>query len=118
MEKPVSQIRVVARLKIKGGKLENFKQVAQDCLACSRSKDRGTLQYDLYLSADESEAVLHELYVDSQAMIDHIDNLGELIQALGDTVDISVELYGEPTPALIEVLGGEGVPTYRFVGGL
>jgi 2'-hydroxyisoflavone reductase len=64
------------------------------------------------------EVLVPDAWEQPVQLIDHIDNLGALIQALGDTVDISVELYGEPTPALIAVLGGEGVPTYRFVGGL
>jgi hypothetical protein len=44
-EEPMSEILVIARLKIHDGKLEEFKRVAKKCMQSVRAKDSGTLQY-------------------------------------------------------------------------
>jgi quinol monooxygenase YgiN len=48
----MSEILVIARLKIHDGKLEEFKRVAEKCLQSVRTKDSGTLQYDWFFSED------------------------------------------------------------------
>jgi quinol monooxygenase YgiN len=47
----------------------------------ARSKDTGTLEYDVFLSDDQSEGVVHERYRDSDALLQHSANLGELMAA-------------------------------------
>jgi hypothetical protein len=43
-----------------------------------RAKDTGTLQYEIYFSNDESECIVVERYQDSEALLEHAANLGEL----------------------------------------
>jgi len=42
----VNEIAVIARLKIRPGKLDEFKELAAEGLALVKEKDRGTLQYE------------------------------------------------------------------------
>jgi quinol monooxygenase YgiN len=43
-----------------------------------RTKDSGTLQFDIYLNDGESECMVIERYRDSAAAIEHWENLGDL----------------------------------------
>ena len=84
-----------------------------------RSKDSGTLAYDLYLNDDQSECMFIERYRDSEAAIEHAANLGHLFDPVLATVSIvHGELLGEPSPELREKLAGSNVPVlftpYRF----
>jgi hypothetical protein len=47
-----------------------------------RTKDSGTLQYDIYLNDDESECMVIEQYKDSAAPVEHSENLGDLSEAI------------------------------------
>ena len=98
----MNEIQVTARLKIHQGKLEEFKAIAAECLKTVREKDSGTLQYDWFLTADQSECVLQERYADSQAMLDHMAHVGDRLGALVGLADLSVEVYGDPSPELLD----------------
>jgi hypothetical protein len=76
-----------------------------------RTKDTGTLQYDVYFNDDQSECVVLERYKDSSAAIEHASNLGDLFGAVLDTVTVvHGELLGEPSEELRAKLAGSEVP--------
>lgn len=86
----------IARFQFHEGRLDEFKRLSQECMRIVRERDTGTLRYDIYLNADESEAVVIEEYVDLQALIDHMPNIGdELSQAILSTGDVRGEILGE-----------------------
>ncbi|HEU0186033.1 MAG TPA: antibiotic biosynthesis monooxygenase [Blastocatellia bacterium] len=98
----MSEILVIARLKIHDGKLEEFKRIAEKGMQSVRAKDSGTLQYDWYFSDDYSECVVHERYRDSKAALEHNANLGDLLRELFETCTGSGEIFGTPSEELIE----------------
>ena len=55
---------VTARLKIRDGELDGFKQQAAEMMRLTRELDTGTLAYDWFLSEDGSECEVFEAYVD------------------------------------------------------
>lgn len=67
----MSEIPGVGRLKFHDGRLEEFKRLSAEFMDIVRAKDTGTLQFEIYLSEDESECVIYERYRDSEAVIDH-----------------------------------------------
>jgi hypothetical protein len=76
-----------------------------------RTKDSGTLGYDLYLNGDQSECMFIERYRDSEAAIEHAKNLGHLFPAVLATVSVvHGELLGEPSAQLRAKLAGSEVP--------
>jgi hypothetical protein len=76
-----------------------------------RTKDTGTLQYDIYFNDDQSECVVLERYRDSEALIEHAANLGDLSEAILATVSVvHGELLGEPSAELRAKLAGSEVP--------
>jgi len=92
----VSELQGIARFKFHEGKLEEFKRLSAQCMEIVRTKDTGTLQYDIYFNDDESECIVLERYRDSEALIQHAANLGGLMEAVLATGSVSGELLGEP----------------------
>ena len=64
------------------------------CMKSVKEKDTGTLQYDWFLDADQTECVVREHYKDSDAAMEHMGNLGDLLGALLSVCDMSLEVYG------------------------
>ena len=74
-----------------------------------RAKDTGTLQYDIYFNDDQSECIVLERYRDSEALIEHAEHLGDLMEAIPGTGSVSGELLGEPSAELRAKMAGSGV---------
>jgi quinol monooxygenase YgiN len=96
----VSELQGIARITFHEGKLEEFKRVAAQCMEIVRTKDTGTLQYDVYFNDDQSECIVHERYRDSEALVEHAGHLGDLNEAILATGDVSGALLGEPSAEL------------------
>ena len=96
----MSELQGIARFKFHEGKVEEFKRVSAQCLEIARTKDTGTLQYEIYFNDDQSEAIVLERYRDSEALIEHAANLGDLMGASLATGSVSGELLGEPSAEL------------------
>ena len=96
----MSELQGIARFKFHGGKLEEFKRLAAQCMEIVRTKDTGTLQYDVYFNDDQSECIVHERYRDSGALIEHAGHLGDLSEAIVATGSVSAALLGEPSAEL------------------
>ena len=96
----MSELQGIARFKFHGDKLEEFKRLAAQCMEIVRTKDTGTLQYDVYFNDGQSECIVHERYRDSEALIEHAAHLGDLSEAIVATGSVSAALLGEPSAEL------------------
>jgi quinol monooxygenase YgiN len=96
----VSELQGIARFKFHEGNLEEFKRLSAQCVEIVRTKDTGTLQYDIYFNDDQSECIVLERYRDSEALIEHAVHLGSLSEAILATGWVSGELLGEPSAEL------------------
>ncbi len=103
----------IARFKIHEGKLEEYKRLCAEAMEIVKTKDTGTLQYDVYFSDDESECMVIERYRDSESAMEHAANLGDLFGAvLAIVTVVHGEILGEPSAALrANVAGG---PVHLF----
>jgi quinol monooxygenase YgiN len=105
------ELRGIARFRIHEGKLEEFKRLSAEAMEIVRTKDSGTLQYDTYFNEDQSECVVLERFRDSEALIEHAENLGDVVEAILATVSVvHGELLGEPSAELRARLAGSEVP--------
>jgi quinol monooxygenase YgiN len=109
---------VTARLSVRDGELEGFKQQAAEMMRLTREKDTKTLRYDWYLSDDGTVCEVREGYVDADGLLEHAHNVAAAREQLfqGFASDHHMTLYGEPSPALaalMEQLHGV-VPFARF----
>jgi quinol monooxygenase YgiN len=101
----------IARFKFNEGKRDEYLRLSEQAAELVRAKEPGTLQYDLYLNADQSECMIIERYRDSEAAMAHAANLGHLFDAVLATVSIvHGELLGEPSEELRAKLAGSDVP--------
>ena len=93
----MSELQGIGRFKFhEAGKLEEFERLSAQAMEIVRAKDTGTLQYEMYFSDDQSECIVLERYRDSEALLEHAANLGELGAAIPATGLVSSELLGEP----------------------
>ena len=114
----MSEIYGIARLKIADGKLQEFKRVASQFMQVVRTKDTGTLQYELYLNDTQTECLVFERYRDVQSLLQHQQNVGGLMSALAETSTGSGVACGKATPELIKALEGSPVQLFTPYQGL
>ncbi len=96
----VNELQGIARFKFHEGRVEDFKRLSAQAMEIVRTRDTGTLQYDIYLNDDQSECIVLERYRDSEALIEHAAHLGDLAAAILATGSVSGELLGEPSAVL------------------
>jgi quinol monooxygenase YgiN len=82
----------IARFKFNEGKREEFKRLSAQAMEIVKTKDSGTLQYDTYFNDDQSECIIIERYRDSEAAIEHWENVRTLSEAILATVSV---VHGE-----------------------
>jgi quinol monooxygenase YgiN len=108
----MSELQGIARCKFHDGGLEEFKRLAAQGMEIVRNKDTGTLQFDVSFSDDQSECIILERYRDSQALIEHAQNFGDLSEAIIRTGSFAGELIGEPTDELKAMMASSGIRVF------
>lgn len=105
-----------ARLKIRDGQLESFKQQAAEVLRQMREQDEQPLRYDWFLSEDGTECEVREAYVDADALLAHQQQVAEAKMKLFRecVAGHSMTFFGEISPALAGALRAMGTPYRRF----
>ena len=107
----MSELLGIARFRFHEGKREEYLRLSDQARDLVRSKEPGTLGYDLYLNRDQSECMIIERYRDSDAAMEHAANLGHLFAAVLATVSVvHGELLGEPSAELKAKLAGSELP--------
>jgi quinol monooxygenase YgiN len=97
---------VTARLKVRDGELEGFKQQADEMMRATRELDTKTVRYDWYLSDDGTECEVRESYADADALVEHSQHIAETRAELfrDFAYDHTVVFYAKPSPALAQAL--------------
>jgi quinol monooxygenase YgiN len=104
------ELQGIARFKFHAGKVEEFKRLSAQCMEIVRTKDTGTLQYDVFFTDDQSECIVLKRYRDSEALIEHAAHIGDLItEAILATAEVSGELLGELSAGLRARMAGSPV---------
>ncbi|WP_354700816.1 hypothetical protein DSM112329_01106 [Paraconexibacter sp. AEG42_29] len=103
----MAELLGVARFTFFEGKAEDFKRLSAQCMEVVRTKDTGTLQYEIFLDEEEASAVVIERYRDSEALLEHFANIGEeLMAAMQEVGTLEGETLGDPSPELRAMLNG------------
>lgn len=103
-----TELQAIVRFRFHDGDVEEFKRLSRQCMEIVRTQDTGTLQYDTYFNDDETECIVIERFRDSDALIQHGDNLAHLMDAIIATGSVSGELLGEPSDELRGRFAGGG----------
>jgi len=97
-----NEIQCFALLKIKPGKLDEFKRLNAKCSEIVRTMDTGTLQYESYMNQEETKCMVFERYRDSQSLLDHHKHLGETMAQILETCEGSGGICGIPSSGLAD----------------
>jgi len=73
--------------KVKDGELENMKKAIEAMVVATRNED-GAISYDFWLSEDDKTLYIHERYKDSEATLEHMKNVGNLLPAFINCIDL------------------------------
>ena len=109
----MKEIKGLARVKFLPGKLEEWKRLTEQAMEIVRTKDTGTLQYEIFFNADESEAIVFERYRDADAALEHFANIGHLMAPLTETASVTGELLGTPNDQIRRNLTGDQPKLYE-----
>jgi quinol monooxygenase YgiN len=108
----VSELQGIARFEFGDGQLEEFKRLAAEGMAIVRNKDTGVLQFEISFNDDQSECIILERYRDSDALIEHSQNFGDLSEAIIRTGSFAGELIGEPSDELKAMMTSSGIRVF------
>ena len=67
----MSNLEVIARLRIRPGQVEGFKKQASEIMRLAREKDTQTVRYDWFIDEDALECEVHEEYLSEQGLLEH-----------------------------------------------
>ncbi len=112
----MTKIRAKAIFKIEENKVDLFKQIATECIAVVKEKDQSTHKYDWFFS--DNLCVVEEAFENSNGMLTHLKNLGSLPSKLIEIASFDLEIYGDPSEALLEATSGLNPKIYKFYKGL
>jgi quinol monooxygenase YgiN len=112
----VPMFEATARLTIRRGRLEGFREQAAEVIRQMREQDEQPLRYDWYLSDDGSECEVREAYVDADALLRHQQTIAEAkTQLFREFVEgHTMTFYGDLSPTLAGALQAMGTPYTRF----
>jgi quinol monooxygenase YgiN len=104
----MDEIKGIARVKFHPGKVEEWKRLTEQAMEIVRTRDTGTLQYEIFFNEDESEAVVFERYRDADAAIEHFSHISHLMEPIMATASVTGEVLGTPNAKMKEQLGKGG----------
>jgi quinol monooxygenase YgiN len=95
-----TELQAIVRFRFHEGDVEEFKRLSDQCMEIVRAKDTGTLQYDTFFNADETECIVIERFRDEESLIQHSENLAHMMEAIVATGSVSGELLGDLSPEM------------------
>jgi quinol monooxygenase YgiN len=111
-------IGYLIELTINDGGLERFKELAGGYVAAVEENEPGTTTYQWYLAEDDSKCLLLEMFTDSDALLQHLANVGPSLPDLLAVAPITrVEVMGTPSDEAREALDGLGASYHSHLTG-
>ena len=95
-----TELQAIVRFRFHDGDVEEFKRLSAQCMEIVLAQDTGTLQYDTFFNDDETECIVIERFRDSEALIQHSENLAHLMEPILATGSCSGELLGDLSPEM------------------
>jgi len=113
----MSEIQVSATFTIHDGKLDEFKTLAEQFVARVREVDTQTQMYQWFLSPDGGTCEVREVYPSSEALLEHLEHVGDLFGPMAEVADFSPAIYGDPSPELLEATADASPVVYHLMTG-
>jgi quinol monooxygenase YgiN len=114
-----SRIYVLTEFTIAPGKVDAFKEIAQELLAVVKEKESETLRYLCYFDKDQSKSYLVEEYPNAAALRAHIVHVGIILPKLLKISKPKFTVLGKPNLVAKEILSSfEGAQNFTYWNGL
>ncbi|WP_088340448.1 putative quinol monooxygenase [Robiginitalea sediminis] len=115
----MKQLDATARFRIKPGQMEPFKKIAAQMIAAVQEKELGAgcLRYDWFYNEELSECLVREIYRDSAAVLQHMENVGPMLGQLLTISELSLQACGTPSEELKKASEGMAITYYHFEAG-
>ena len=95
------QIGVKATHSVAAGRVDDFKKLASEMIDVVKASEPGYLSYQWYLSDDEGTCTIVGVLQDSEAVLNHLANIGDMIGPLSEVAPATgIELYGNVSDEL------------------
>lgn len=111
-------IRLIVQFRLDAADVAEFDRFVTDATAGVRKKDgEGTLDYDFFTTDDAGlQCVVHEHYVDIDALFSHMHNLGDLLPVVQRLMKVErVIMIGEiPAVAVEQLKAFSGEATFHY----
>lgn len=117
MEK-INKLKINTIINIPKGKVELFKQLAAESIKLTSERDKGVLKHDWFISNDQTEGAINEEYKNSEAVLEHMVNMSELQELFSNFSINHINVYGDPSPELLEAIKGADIRVYSYSQGL
>jgi quinol monooxygenase YgiN len=115
----MGQITLLAEIAIEPGRLAEFKSVVAEMVTAVQANEPGALRYDWYLSEDGTNDWNVEVFADSQAVVEHMENVADLVPKLQATATFKrVEVLGDLSEEGMTALGDLARSKLRLLGGV
>lgn len=116
----MKEIQINAKFKIHTGKVAEFKKIATDCVVAvtKNEKGKGAIRYDWFFNPEETVCIVREIYADSNAVLAHMGNVGELLGQLFAISDFELEVYGNPSEELQKAAAPLNPKVFSFYRGI
>jgi quinol monooxygenase YgiN len=115
----MKKLDVMARFRIRPGEMDHFKEISVQMIKAVRDKEKGggCLQYDWFYNEALSECIVREIYTDSEAVLEHMGNVGPMLGKLAAISELSLRVCGSPSEALKKASEGMDITYYDFEAG-
>ena len=109
----------VIELEIKQGELDNFKALMNEMVEATRANEPGTMNYEWFISDDESSCHLYERYADSAATMTHLGWFGQNFaeRFMAAVAPTRLVVYGDPNDEVRAALSAFGAVHMAQIGG-
>ena len=98
-------IRAKAEHSISDGKINEFKKLAAEIVDRVEANEPNTLSYEWFLSDDESKCYVVQVYEDSEAVLAHLANIGDLLGPFDEIAPLTgLMIFGSPSDELRQAL--------------
>ena len=114
------QIHIRAEFTIEEGKIEEFKRLVKEMSRMVEANEPDTIIYQFYLNVDGTKCIVNETYSNSEAALAHNYSVASqtILPKVFSVARISrLDVYGNPSEELQEVLTGIGAHSYNPFAG-
>ena len=114
----MAAVAYLIEMTIEAGKVDEFKEKARAYTEAVQAGEPGTLEYQWWLSEDDSRGLLKETFDSSESILTHFGNVGpSLPELLAIAPFTRFEIFGEVTDAAREALDPLGAKYFSHLVG-